>query len=268
MEKLALLCGTTRFPILFAQMAKKKSANTKVIAIGVRDFTKEEVSNYVDTMHWIDIDNIMEDLFKILKQEKPTYAAIVGKIDKTLIYKFTKNKQIASFLDKLSDKKDLSILSGIAKRLNSIGIKVINSTTYLEDFLVKKGPQTKTQPTEEQLEDIRFGFNIAKRLAAQDIGQTVVIKQKAVVAIEAIEGTDETIKRAGRLVGSGCVVIKMARPKQDMRLDVPVIGETTVDSLIEAGAACLAPEAGKVLMIDKDKLINKADSFGISIIGI
>lgn len=267
MDKIALLCGTTRFPILFAQMARKKSPGTKILAFCIKGFTSDEISTYVDTIYWLNIDDI-ENLFAILQQEKPTHAAIVGKIDKTIIYKFTKNQQLASFLEKLSDRMDLSILGGIAKRLESLGIKVINSTTYLEEFLAKKGPLTKIHPTDEQLADIKFGFNVARKLAALDIGQTVVVKQKAIVAIEAIEGTDETIKRAGKLVGKGCVVIKTARPKQDMKLDVPVIGTTTIESLNQAGASCLGIEAGKVLMIDRDDLINKAEDFGISIIGV
>jgi len=267
MEKLALLAGSTNFPILFARMARKKSPATKIIALGLKNFTKQELSAYVDTIHWVDIERI-EEVFNILERERPTHAAIVGKIDKTIIYKFTKNKQIASFMEKLADRKDLSILTGLADRLRKLDIKLINSTTFLEDFLAKKGPLSKTQPTSQQLEDIKFGLSIAKKIAGLDIGQTIAIKQKAIIAIEAIEGTDDTIRRAGRLAGGSCVIIKMARPRQDMKLDVPVIGTDTIDSLIDANAACLAVEAGKVLMIDKDELINKADSKGISIMGV
>ena len=168
----------------------------------------------------------------------------------------------------LPDKKADTIFGAVVREVESEGIQLMDSTTFLADLLPRKGILTKRQPDENQLKDIEFGVKIAGEMGRLDVGQTVIIKNLSTVAVEAIEGTDETILRAGKLAGAGTVIVKTAKPKQDMRFDVPVIGMTTIETMKEASAAVLAISEGKALILDKDDVIRKADAYGISIVVI
>jgi len=195
---------------------------------------------------------------------------MTGKVPKTLLFnrnmKF--DKEASGVINDAVDGKDYAIIKMIASRLSKIGVKIIDSTMYLKKLLPKKGVITKREPTPKEWEDIKFGKKIAKQLAGMDIGQTVVVKNKAVLALEAIEGTDEAIKRGGSLGNGDVAVVKVARPRQDMRFDVPAIGPETIDSLITSGAKALAIEAKMTLVVDREKLVKKADEAGITVVAI
>jgi len=169
-------------------------------------------------------------------------------------------------LGKIRDKKDYAIFNGVAGVLKKIGVEVLDSTMYFKDLIPQKGVITKRSPSKEESEDINYGEKIARQMAGFDIGQTVAVKDRTVIAIEAIEGTDGTIARAGGLVSGGFVVVKTARPDQDMRFDVPLIGPDTIRVAIKAGATAFALESGKTLLMDKEELIKLADASNLSVV--
>jgi len=179
-----------------------------------------------------------------------------------------KDEQLERFLNKVKDKRADSLLGGIAGILRRMGIRLLDSTTFLKEHLVRRGTLAGQEPSDFQWQDIRFGASIAKRIGGLDIGQTVVVKDKAILAIEAIEGTDEAIKRGGALGKSGAVVVKMSKPHQDMRFDIPLVGPKTIESLISASCALLAMEAGKTLLLEKEKCLVLAEANKICLVGI
>ncbi len=267
MRRIALIAGSGKFPMLLAQAAKDNGVD--VIAIAINSAADKKIEKIVDKIYWVNIGQAKK-LIDILLKEEIRYAVMAGKVNKAVIIKqaLTLDREARGLLKRIADKKDDTILLSVANRLKDFGVELIDSTLFLKDLMPGKGVLTKRRPTKQELEDIKFGFSIAKEMGLLDIGQSVIVKQKAVIAVEAIEGTDEAIKRAGLLAGKETVVIKVSKPKQDMRFDVPVIGLETLKALKEAGSSVLAIEAGKVLVLDKESLISKADNAGLSIIAI
>src|SRR3989338_4578282 len=218
MKKIGLIAGNRKFPILFAQAAKKK--NCSIVAIAVKGDTSPKLKKFADKIYWIGI----------------------------------------------KDKKADTIFSAIAEKLEKRGFELLSSTLFLEGLLPQKGTLTKRKPNFSEWEDIYFGLGLAKAVAHLDIGQTIATKSQAIVAVEALEGTDRLIRRAGKNTRRGIVVVKVSRPNQDMRFDIPVVGLTTIKNLIRAKAACLVIEAEKTLFIDREASIQLADKKGISIV--
>jgi DUF1009 family protein len=180
----------------------------------------------------------------------------------------SKNKEIQDILKSIQDKKADSIFGAIAKELEGQGLELLSSTLFMEEYLPQAGTLTKTAPAPQDWEEINFGRGIAKEIAYLDIGQTVAVKHKAVVAVEALEGTDNLIRRAGRVAGKGVTLVKVSKPKQDPRFDIPVVGLNTVKNLAKIGARCLAIEAGKTLFIDQDASVKLADKKGLAIVAV
>lgn len=267
MEKIGLIAGKSEYPLLFAKAAKTRGLS--VIAVAIEGETKEELKLLVDKLYWINLGDLKK-LFEIFKGEDIKKAVMVGGITKSRILKepLELDEEIKMILSKASDKKDATLLSLISSKLNSAGVELLDSTLFLEEFLAREGVLTKIKPSQPEMEDIRFGFDIAKKIASFDIGLSILVKDKAVIAVEGIEGTDEMIKRGGRLAGQGTTVVKVARPNQDMRFDIPVIGPETIRSMSQVKATCLAIEAGKTLIIDNAETISLADDNGISIIAV
>ncbi|MBM3252777.1 MAG: LpxI family protein [Candidatus Omnitrophica bacterium] len=267
MNKIGLIAGNGKFPILFAQAAKNK--RYKVICIAITEETDKSIAEFVDKIFWIGLGEFSR-LFSVFKQEGIKKAIMAGQIKKVHIFdkELRLDKEAKNLLNSVRDKRDTSLLSTVINRLKMQGIEVINSATFLDEFLPQPGLLTKRHPTEDEKRDIEFGFPIAKEIAGLDIGQTIVIKDKVVVSVEAVEGTDEAIRRAAVLAGPGLVVIKVARPSQDMRFDIPVIGLTTIRTLVEVGSRVIAVEARKTLLIDRENLIEFANTNDISLIAI
>lgn len=266
METIGLIAGDGQFPILFAEGVKKNGL--RVVAVGLKDITNPILSGYVDKLHWIRVGQL-GGLIKALKSEKVKKVVMAGKVPKTLMFtKIRPDMRAVSLYLKLKDRKDDSILLAVVSELEKEGIMVEEPTKYLSYLLADKGVITKKKPTKDEMKDIEFGFAIAKEMGRLDIGQTVVVKDRAVLAVEAIEGTDEAIKRGSELGRGGIVVIKAAKPKQDMRFDAPVVGLNTIKTLKEANAKALALEAGKTILIEKEEMLKMANSEGLSIIGI
>ena len=173
-----------------------------------------------------------------------------------------------TMLAKTLHKKDDSLLRAVARELESDGITVRESTLYLESILAPQGILTKRKPSKEERQDIEFGWQMAKEIGRLDIGQTVVVKDQAVLAVEAIEGTDEAVRRGGRLCGQGAVIVKVCKPHQDLRFDLPAMGPQTISTMEQVKASCLAVEAGKTIMIERETVVREADRAGITIVAL
>jgi len=264
--KIGLIAGAGSLPEEFLKSAKEK--NTEVVIFGIKGITDPSLEKYGKIV-WIDFGKLQQLIDK-LKEENVQNLVMLGKIEhKTLIENIHEfDNRALMFLSKLQDKRAVPILEGIINELETEGFRFINPVSFLERILVKEGVLTKHKPDENQLKDAVFGLKIAKAVANLDIGQTVIVKNQIVIAVEAIEGTDKCILRGGELGGEGTVVCKVARKNQDMRYDVPVIGIQTIKSMIEAKAKVLAVEAGKTYLIDKENFIKFADENGISVIGL
>jgi UDP-2,3-diacylglucosamine hydrolase len=265
--QIAIISGSGKFPLFLAKAAK--SNNIRVVTLAIISSAEKEIEKISDKNYWVELGK-GKKLIEILKQEKIEYAVMAGKVNKTTIISqsIRLDEEAKKILQRIKDKKDDTILSAVAGRLEDFGIKLIDSTVFLKNFMSGKGALTRMRPDKKQQQDISFGLPIAKKMGGLDIGQSVIVKDKAVIAIEAIEGTDEAIIRAGKLAGSGTVVIKVSKPSQDMRFDVPTVGFETLKIMKLSGASVLALEAGKVLMLEKSDMIKEADKMGICITGI
>lgn len=263
--KIGLLAGEGKLPIVFAKVAKAKG--DKVVAFALKGAAHPELADYVEKIHWLGLGDFKKGLL-LLVTERIKKIVMLGKVRKEDLFK--KEDKLDDESRKIweanKDRKDYAILNGVGKIFSAMGIEVMNSTTYLEGLIPSKGLLTKTSPSPHETEDIEHGRKVGLGLSAFDIGQTVTIKDKTVIAVEAVEGTDETIRRSGTLTGGGFVVVKMARPNQDMRFDVPLAGPDTIKVIIEAKGKALALESDKTLLMDRDEAVRLADANGISIV--
>ncbi|MFQ5952345.1 MAG: LpxI family protein [Candidatus Omnitrophota bacterium] len=257
MGKIGLIAGSGVLPLEFIRSVKEQG--DKVVVFAIQGMASPELEKEADRTYWLNVGQYKKFAFLLIK-ERVRKLAFVGKVEKSVIYdKENYDKEAREGLKKLQDRKDTSIFNEITKRLNSAGIEVIESTRYLSRFLPEKGVLSSAAPDSRVKEDISFGHNIAKKIAGMDVGQTVIVKDKSVVAVEAMEGTDETISRAKKIAGDGCVMVKVSRPDQDMRWDVPAVGLSTMTGLIENGFSALAIESGKMFLLEKEKMLEMAD---------
>jgi DUF1009 family protein len=266
-DRIGLLAGEGQLPIIFADEARKKG--TKVIAFAAKGIASTELDSHVDKIYWLDLSEVGKLPFLLLTGRVKNLV-MIGKIPKSVFLKkdFSKSKEISSLLKDTENRQDDSILREVSKKAEKFGLKFIDPTSFLSALIPQKGTLTKRHPSDEEWHDIEFGKEMAIVLGKLDIGQAVAVKNKAVLSVEAIEGTDEMIKRAGKHSRGGVVVIKMIKPTQDTRFDIPTVGMETVNSMIEAKATVLAIEAGKTFFIDQKESIAKADEHSISIVAI
>lgn len=263
MDKIGLIAGNGMFPIFFAQEAIKRKI--EIVGIGIKGETDPRLEDMVQSFYWLNLGQLTK-LINSLKKEDVSKAVMVGQIKHVNIFKhLALDLKALSLLKKLRDKKADTILGAVVDMLEKEGIEILPSTTFLSSLIPKKGIITKRTPTDEEEKDIAFGTKIAKGIAGLDIGQTVVVKNRSVVAVEAMEGTDETIMRGGRIGGKGIVVVKVSKPEQDIRFDVPVIGLKTLQTMIEAGASVLALDADKSIIFDQEEILTLSDRYGICI---
>lgn len=266
-KRIGLIAGNRRFPLVFAQEAKKRGVD--VVAVGFRGETSPAVSRLVNRFTWLSLKDF-DKLVTVFKDAGITSAVMAGQISPWRL--FSREVQESPFIRQLlasvKDKKANTIFSAIAAKLAENGITLEPSTMFLEDYLPAKGVLTSRQPGAGEWEDIRFGLDLAKKIADLDIGLAVGVKNKAIVAVEAFEGTDNLIRRAGMLARSGAVIVKVGRTGQDMRFDIPVIGLATVKTLIRAKASCLAFEAGTTLMLDRFEALQLANRKGLSLVAV
>ncbi len=263
-REVGLIAGSGQFPLLFANAARQ--ASVRVLAVGFDGETDPALSKYVDEFHLLRLGQLNR-LVKTFRSAGITHAAMAGAINKTRLYsKIRPDWRMVRFLNRLRNKKDDSFLRALADELESEGILIQPSTIFLPELLAPEGILTRRKANRREQVDIAFGWTLAKAIGRLDIGQCLVVKNQAVLAVEGIDGTDATIIRGGRLCGKGAVVVKVSKPMQDLRFDVPAAGSDTIEVMKRVNARVLVLEAGKTVIFDRDKMIDLADSAGISIL--
>lgn len=265
-ERIGLIAGNGRFPIIFADNARKLGYH--VSAVAHEGETEPELASHVDRIHWVKIGQLNK-LIKAFKEDGVHQAVMLGGIKKTHVFTTLRpDFRTLALATRLALWKDDDILRELAKELEQEGIVICVSTFGLEGILVEEGSLTARTPSEKEWEDIRYGWDVAEAIGRLDIGQCVVIKDRVVVAVEAVEGTDEAIKRGGDLAKDGAVVVKRSKPQQDMRFDLPAVGPRTIEVMASVKASVLAIEAGRTILLDREIMLEKAKSARIAIVGI
>jgi DUF1009 family protein len=262
-QRVGLIAGNGRFPLIFARTAR--AAGIEVVAVAHQGETPPELDADVDSITWIKVGELGR-MIGALRSAGIERAVMAGGIRKlALLDHFAPDERALAFLARLATWGDDALLRGVADELEREGIRIVESTLFLSALLTPAGPLTTRTPTEAQWRDIRHGVEVARAIGRWDIGQSVVIRAGMVLAVEAIEGTDATIQRAGR---PDAVVVKVSKPGQDLRFDVPAVGPETVRVCQAARIAVLALEAGKTLLLDKDELLRLAEETELCIVGV
>ena len=262
-EVIGLIAGGGQFPLMVAQAARKRGL--RVVAVAHLDETDSSLSEEVDKVVWIRLGQLGQ-LIKAFKKNGVGSALMAGSVRKKRMFEIRPDLKGLSIASKLAIFHDDDILRAVAKELANEGVEIVSCTSYLPELLAPPGCFTKRRPTKAEKEDIHFGWKVAKELGRLDIGQCVVVRKKTVLALEAIEGTDETILRGGRLAREKAVVVKVSKPGQDLRFDVPSVGLETIKVMSQVKASVLAVEAQKSLLFDKSEMIDYADRAGITIV--
>ena len=259
-----LIAGNGRFPFLVLEGARSQGIEMAVIAL--REEASPELERVAARLHWVSLGELSKAL-ELLHQEGVNKAVMAGQVKHNKIFSSIRpDWKLAKLLLSLPLKNTDSLIGAVAKVLEAEGIELVDSTTFLKPLVPEPGVLTRRAPDEREAADIAYGQTIARRIAGLDLGQTVVVRARACVAIEAMEGTDETIERAARIVGGGpLVVVKVSKPDQDMRFDVPVVGLPTVEVMRRSNATALAVDAQRVLLLDRERLIEAADAARIAI---
>ena len=264
--KYGLIAGNGRFPFLVIEGARRAGVSLSVAAI--REETDPEIERVADHLIWVGIGQLGK-MIRFFKSEGVERAVMAGQVKHVQIFSGAiPDARMLKMLLKLPRRNTESLIGGIADELAGEGIELIDSTYFLKDHLADKGLLSRRGPDRHELENIDYGLEVAHGTAQLNLGQTIVIRSKACVAIEAMEGTDETIRRAGKLTKGRLTVVKIAKPDQDMRFDVPVVGVPTIESMIEAEATCLCISAGKTLMFEREEMIQLADKNKIAIVAV
>ena len=259
-----LIAGNGDFPFLVLEGARSRGIEMAVIAI--REEASPNLERAAKRLHWVSLGELSRAI-ELLHKEGVKRAVMAGQVKHNKIFSSIRpDWRLAKLLFSLNTKNTDALIGAVARVLEDEGIELVNSTEFLGSLLPQTGILTKRAPDESERADIEYGRHIARQIAGLDLGQTVVIRDRACVAIEAMEGTDETIERAGRIAGGQrLVVVKVSKPKQDMRFDVPVVGRRTVDVMKQANATALAIDAGRTLLFERDDLIRAANEAGIAI---
>jgi UDP-2,3-diacylglucosamine hydrolase len=267
---LGLIAGNGRFPFLVLDAARSMGHDVTVIAAREEAFPDlaGAAAGANAAIHWVSLGQLGKCI-TLMKDAGVTHAVMAGQVKHTKIFAggIIPDLKFMSVLAKLPARNTDGLIGAVASVLKDEGIELIDSTSLLTPMLATAGVMTRRAPTDEERQDFEFGYRMADAIAGHDIGQTVAVKHRAVVAVEAMEGTDEVIARAGHLAGAGVCIVKVAKPQQDMRFDVPVIGLQTIHAMGAAQATVLSVDAGKTLMFDKESLITAADEAGITIVG-
>jgi UDP-2,3-diacylglucosamine hydrolase len=269
MSTIGLIAGNGRFPFLVLQGARSLGHDVTIVAIKEEAFPELEASAREANarLHWVSLGHL-GTCIKILRAAGVSRAVMAGQVKHVKIFSgILPDRALLSVLTRLKARNTDALISAVADVMRGEGIELMDSTTFLQPLLARPGTLTERMPSEQEHEDFVFGYRIADAIAGLDIGQTIAVKHKAVVAVEAMEGTDEVIGRAGHLAGTGVRIVKVAKPNQDMRFDVPVIGIATVQAMRVAGASALSVDAERTLVLDGDHVFRSANEAGIAIVG-
>jgi len=266
MKKIGLIAGGGQFPILFARAARKNGV--EVVAMALEGETDKQLELEVDVCAWVSLGKLGR-MIEIFEEAQVSEVAMAGTVAKTKLYsKIRPDWKAVRLLARMLHKKDDAILRAFTEELERHGIRVRPSTIFLPELLAPPGILSRRKPNSREKRDVEFGWNLAKEIGKLDIGQCILVRDQAVLAVEAIEGTDEAIRRGGQLGKSEVVVVKVCKPHQDLRFDVPAVGLQTIETMKEVGASVLVVEAGKTLMFDREKMIQAADDARIVILSM
>ncbi len=267
--KIAIIAGNGNFPFLVLEAARAEGHDVTIIGI------KEEASKDLEAaaagppradLHWVSIGHLGTFL-KILRDAQITTAVMAGQVKHVKIFSIVPDLTAMTMMARLATRNTDSLIGAVANLMREHGVELINSAQFLQPLLAGEGQLSSRAPNEAEQKDLEFGYRMADVIAGLDIGQTIAVKHQAVVAVEAMEGTDETIARAGHLAGDGVTIVKVAKPGQDMRFDVPIVGLATIQAMRHAGARVLSIDAGKTLIFDREAFLSSANEAGIAVVG-
>jgi DUF1009 family protein len=267
--RIGLIAGNGRFPFLALQGARSLGHDVTVVAVKEEAFPELEGAARAAgaDLTWVSLGHLGKCI-KVLKAAGVRQAVMAGQVKHAKIFSgILPDLTLLSVLTRLKARNTDALISAVADVLKGEGIELLNSTAFLEPLLAKNGTLGRRAPSPDELDDFTFGYRMADQIASLDIGQTIVVKDKAVVAVEAMEGTDDVIARAGKIAGPGTRVVKVAKPNQDMRFDVPVVGVATIAAMRAAGATAITIDAGKTLVVDGQPFFDAADAADIAVVG-
>jgi DUF1009 family protein len=268
--RLGLIAGNGRFPFLVLEAARSAGHDVTVVAIkeeAFPDLADAAARAPRAALHWVSLGQLGKCI-SLLKEAGVTEAVMAGQVKHAKLFSgIVPDLTLIGVLLRLKARNTDALISGVADVLREHGINLLDSTAFLAPLLAREGVLTRRAPAEDERADLEYGYRVADAVAGLDVGQTIAVKSCAVVAVEAMEGTDAVIARAGELAGRGVRIVKVAKPNQDMRFDVPVVGVSTIRAMAAAGATLLSVDAGKTLLIDGEAIIRAADEAGIAIVG-
>ena len=268
--KIGLIAGNGRFPFLVLDAARAQGHDVTIVAAREEAFPElnDAAARHGAAIHWISLGQL-GTCIRLLQQDGVTHAVMAGQVKHTKIFSggIVPDMLFLGVLKQLTSRNTDGVIGAVANVLRERGIELMDSTSLLRPLLAAPGVLTRRAPSPDEQKDMEFGYRMADAIAALDIGQTIAVRQQSVVAVEAMEGTDEVIARAGRLAGPGVSIVKVAKPNQDMRFDVPVVGVATVRSMQAAGASALSIDAGRTLVLDGGAVMAAADAANIAIVG-
>ena len=265
-ERIGLIAGKGQFPLLFAEAARRRGL--EVVAVAHQGETDPALESLAHECHWISVGQLGK-LIRAFKEAGVTRAVMAGGLTRGRLFReFWPDLKALNLIRRVGAGHDDRLLRGLTAELEKDGITIVSPLLYLEELLAQPGPLSRRRPTSQELQDIDYGFKIAKAVGRLDLGQCVVVRRQVVTALEAIEGTDDTIRRGGRLAGPGAVVVKVLKPGQDLRFDLPAVGKNTIAVMGEVEAGVLAVEAGQTLIFDREEMLALADKAGIAVWGV
>ena len=265
-DQLAIIAGRGVYPILLAQSARQQGVR-HLVALAFKGETERRISAAVDKVYWLNM-GALATLLEALKECGARDAVMAGQITPTNLFRVRMDRPMLDLLGRLKERNAETIFGAVGDELRKIGVSLRPASSFMESTMPAAGCLSQRAPTAAEEADIQLGLKVAKKTSGLDIGQTVVIKNGTILAVEAFEGTDEAIRRAGALGGAGSVVVKVAKRGHDMRFDIPVVGEHTMKSLRKAGVAVLAVEAGRTILLEREKLVEEANRLGLCFIAV
>lgn len=264
-DTVGMIAGNGIYPETFAKAARAAGVG-KIVAAAFKDETEEHLVGLVDVIEWMRVGQLGK-MIKFFRNNGVSQLVMVGQIAPKNLFDLRPDLRLLKMLSTIKERNAESLFGGIASELEKDGISLLPATTFLEDLLPGPGPVCGPALSERQLEDAAYGFRIAKETSRLDIGQTVVVKKGTVLAVEAFEGTNECVKRGGQLGKGEAMMVKVSKPNQDFRFDVPVVGPSTIETALEAGVNAIVVEAGKTLLLGKDEVFAKCEAGGVSVVG-
>ena len=265
-ETIGLIAGNGRFPLIFAQTAKREGV--RVVAVAHRGETDEAIDGVADAVTWVRVGELGK-MIRTFRDAGVRRAVMAGGLSKAGVFRGGRpDLRGAMFLARLRSFRDDALLRGVASEFESDGIEIVPSTTFLSTIVTREGTLGRHSPKKREWPDVAYGFRVAKEIGRFDVGQSIVVRGGVALAVEGMEGTDACIRRGGELGHGGAVVVKVAKPGQDLRFDVPAVGPRTIVTMREAGCRVLALETGRTILLDRDEVIQGADAAGIAMVGV